>query len=310
MPRPIVVAAALAMLALAGCGGGDTALEATTTPPHAEWSGVVTGADGVETDVSDSTRIVSMAGDITEIIFELGYGDRVVGVDVTTVYPPAATEIPIVGVGRFMTAEGVLSVQPTLVIVDDQASPLAAIDQIRTAGVPVLVLPVATTFAGLEDKIDALGTVFDDVAAAHDLSARIEAEVASATADVPANPTLRVAFIYTRGPDVVLLFGNGMVSTPVIEAAGAIDAGVEAGIEGSVSATPEAILAVNPDVIVVPEEGLSITGGVEALIETPGVAETNAAKSGRIYAYPEGDFLTFGPRVADSIRALIADLYP
>ena len=316
MSRPIAFTASLAPLflvvvALASCGGGDPAPE-TTAPVAtvAEPSGTIVGADGVKTDITDPSRIVSMAGDITEIIFELGYGDNVVGIDVTTVYPPEAASLQIVGVGRFMNAEGALSQKPTLVIVDDQASPVAALDQIRSAGVPVLVLPVATTFEGLDEKIATLGLVFGDESGAQALSARIRADVADATAGVPTEGQLRVAYIYTRGPDLVLLFGEGMVSNPVIVAAGGIDAAVDSGIIESIAATPEAIFAADPDVIIVPEEGYSITGGLDEFIKIPGIAQTAAAENGRVYAYPEGDFLTFGPRVADSIRALVADLYP
>ena len=108
---------------------------------------------------------------------------------------------------------------------------------------------------------------------------------------------------------MVLLFGNRMVSNPVITAAGAIDAGADSGIDGSIAATAEGIVAAAPDVIAVPEEGFSILGGIEAFLDIPGITQTKAGETRRIYAYPEGDFLTFGPRIADSIRLLIADLY-
>jgi iron complex transport system substrate-binding protein len=119
---------------------------------------------------------------------------------------------------------------------------------------------------------------------------------------------LRVAYVYTRGPDVMLLFGEGMTTQPLIEAAGAIDAGVDSGIVGTVPVSAEALVAAAPDVIIVPEEGLGILGGEDVLLEMPGVAETPAGRNRAILAYPEGDFLTFGPRIADSLERLIADL--
>ena len=263
---------------------------------------------GIEEGTSvDSSRVVALSGDLTELVYELGAGDRLVGVDVTTVWPEEALELPIIGVGRFITAEGVLSVDPTLVIGDTQSSPAEALQQIRGAGVHVEILDVATSFEALYQKIESLGKLLDARDAATQLIADISSDVEEASADVVQSGT-RVAYVYTRGPDVMLLFGDGMTTRPLIEAAGAIDAGADSGIVKTVSVTAEALVAAAPDVIIVPEEGLEILGGVNAFLETSGVAQTPAGENGAILVYPEGDFLTFGPRVGESLRLLIADL--
>jgi iron complex transport system substrate-binding protein len=106
----------------------------------------------------------------------------------------------------------------------------------------------------------------------------------------------------------MLLFGSEMTTNPLIESAGGLDAGADSGVVGTVSVTPEAIVASAPDVIVTTEEGLLALGGVEGLLATPGFAETPAGRSGRVLAYPEGDFLTFGPRIAETLGLFIADL--
>jgi len=264
---------------------------------------------GVVAEPVDSTRIVSLSGDITEILFELGVGDRVVGVDLTTVAPEAATELPIVGVGRFLTAEGVLGADPTLVIGDSQTAPATALDQIEAAGVSVEILEVPGSFDELYEKIKAIGDLLDLPEEASTLAARVEAEVEEvATGEPPSD--LRVAYIYTRGPDVNLLFGDGMTTKPLIEAAGAIDTGSEIGIVGTTPVTAEALVEAAPDVIIVPAEGVEMIGGVDAFLELPGIAQTPAGENQAILAYPEGDFLTFGPRIADSLRLLIEDLAP
>ena len=77
---------------------------------------------------------------------------------------------------------------------------------------------------------------------------------------------------------------------------------------GTVSVTPEAIIAAAPEVIVTTSEGLEALGGVTGLLDIPGFAETPAGRDGRILGYPEGDFLTFGPRIGESLQLLIADL--
>jgi iron complex transport system substrate-binding protein len=99
-----------------------------------------------------------------------------------------------------------------------------------------------------------------------------------------------------------------MTTTPVIEAAGGLDAGADSGVEGNIPVTPEALVAAAPDVLVVPEEGYAVLGGIDGLLAIPGVSATPAGQNRAVLAYPEGDFLTFGPRIATSIERLVADL--
>jgi len=295
-------ASILGLVALGGCSAASTNAPA----PAAD---VFVGADGVRVQAPDTSRIITLSGDLTEFVFDLGLGEFVVATDVTTVAPQEAVLLPKAGLGRFLTAEGVLKNDPSLVIGDTQTSPESAIEQIRAAGVPVAILDVPTTFDGLAHKVDQLGVLLDEPDAAAALNARMQAEIAAATPDAGASTDRpRVAYVYTRGPDVMLLFGQGMTTTPIITAAGGLDAGVDAGVTGTISVTPEALAAAAPDVIVVPSEGYAVLGGFEGLMAIPGFSATPAGMSGAVLAYPEGDFLTFGPRVADSISLLARDL--
>jgi len=305
--RRAATVAALVLLA-AGCGGDGDA-PTTTEPAAAETVRTFVGADGVESEISDTSRIVTLSGDLTEAIFAMGLGDSVVGRDVTTIYPPEAISIPIVGIGRFITAEGVLAENPTLVLGDTQSAPLEAIQQIRSAGVPVVIFEVPTSFEELYEKAEqigeALGVPEEGVALATTVRTSLEEATAAAT---PLDPVPGVAFVYSRGPDVMLFFGDGMITNPLIEAAGARDVGAEMGIEGTVDVTPEAIVAAAPDVIVTTQEGIDAFGGVEGFLAHPGIAETPAGQVGRILAYSEGDFLTFGPRIGEHLERFIVDL--
>ncbi len=267
------------------------------------------GADGAESTITDTSRIVTLSGDLTEAVWKLGFGDSVVATDVTTVYPPEAIGLPVVGVGRFLSAEGVLAQEPTLVIGDTQTSPLEAIEQIRSAGVPVVILDVPTTFEGLYDKVAdlaaALGVPDTGADLVQEIRSSIESALSSAT---PLDPQPGIAFVYSRGPDVMLLFGSQMTTQPLIEAAGGTDVGAASGVTGTVSITPEAMVTAAPDVIIITSEGLQALGGVAGLLSIPGFAETPAGRDGHILDYPEGDFLTFGPRIGESLELLIAEL--
>lgn len=289
----------------------STTMAPTTTVPGATTTTVVgvTGADGVDSVISDTSRIVTLSGDLTEIVWELGLGESVVATDVTTVYPPEAVGLPVVGVGRFLTAEAVLANEPTLVLGDTQTSPTSAIEQIRSAGVPVHISEVPTSFDGLYDKFRQLGEALGVPDRGEALASRVEREVAAALAlAAPLPQAPGIAFIYSRGPDVMLLFGSEMTTQPLIEAAGGTDVGAATGVRGTVSVTPEALVAAAPEVIITTSEGLAALGGLDGLLAIPGFAETPAGRDRRILDYPEGDFLTFGPRVAESLRLLIEDV--
>jgi iron complex transport system substrate-binding protein len=321
-------------LGVAACGGGEggdvttstevatsTAPVATSTTEAVETSTTETagrsfiGADGVETEITDTSRIVSLNGDITEIIFELGLGESVVGVDVTTTYPPEAAALndsgQSVGFAQQLTPEAVLSFDPTLVIGDTQVAPPEAIEQLRSAGVPVAIIETQVTLDGVETKIldvaGILGLPQQGQALAERVNEDIEDARARAAGD-DSDPT--VAFVYVRGPQVVFLFGAGMPTQAMIEGAGAIDAGAASGVAGPAPLTPEALVAAAPEVIVLPEAGLAALGGVEAFQALPGVAETPAAQSGRLLSYDEAFFFNLGPRVGQALDRFITDLYP
>ena len=287
-------------IAAAACGGAASG----GTP-----QGTAIGAEPAESVVADTSRVVTLSGDLTEILWELGLGDSVVAVDVTTVHPPEALELPVVGVGRFLNAEAVLAQSPTLVIGDTQTSPLDAIDQIRSAGIPVLITDVATTFDELADKITTLARDLGAEDAGVALNERISSQLAQVLAglDKFATPP-RLAFVYSRGPDVMLLFGEGMTTQPLIEATGGIDVGAASGVVGTVPVTAEALVSAAPDILITTSEGLAALGGIDGLLALPGFAETPAGRDGRILTYPEGDVLTFGPRIVSTLEQLSLDL--
>ena len=276
--------------------------------------GVFVGAAGVATTVTDTSRIVSLTGDITEIIYELGLGDSVVAVDITTTYPPEANELKRsggnVGFGQALAAESVLRYEPTLVLGDESIQPTETIEQLRNAGVPVIIMKYQATLPGVEEKITEVAGILGVPDAGEELAQRVMSQIDDAqsrameSADRP-----RVAYLYTRGPSVLLLFGTDMPTQAMIEGAGAIDVGAAVG-EGAIPLTPEALIAAAPDVIVFPESGVEGLGGFDALLEIPGIAETPAGQNRAFLAYDEAYFFNLGPRVGLALNEFVDDLYP
>ncbi|NND02224.1 MAG: ABC transporter substrate-binding protein [Acidimicrobiia bacterium] len=289
-------------------GATTTAPPATTQAPDPK---TFTGADGVTVEIGDVSRIVSLNGDITEILFELGFGENVAAIDVTTTFPAEAAELPVVGFGQMLTAEAVLAFGPTLVIGDLQVGPPETVDQLRDAGVPVVILETQTTLDGVSTKIAQVAEIVGAQDAGATLIDRVEGEIDAArqlAADVENPPT--VAYIYARGPQTIFLFGAGMPTQAMIEGAGAIDAGVAGGVFGPAPLTPEALVGAAPEVIVLPEAGFAALGGAEALLAIPGIADTPAGQSGTFLVYDEAYFFNLGPRAGLALEEFIRDLYP
>jgi iron complex transport system substrate-binding protein len=300
----------LLVLVAAACAG-NTSTTTTTTRSGTAVDGVYEGADGVESDIGDTTRIVSLNGDLTEIVFALGAGGNVVGIDLTTTYPPEATSLPAVGLGRALDAEAVIALEPTLVVGDTQIEPAAAIEQIRSAGIPVVILRAEVTLEGAVRKILTMGTILDLGTEAASLAAGVKQEIDDAIA-LASNATAqpRVAYTYVRGPETLLLFGNGMPTHFLIEAAGGVDAAAEAGVFFAEDLSAERLVVAAPDVLIVPIQGFEILGGTDAYLALPGVGDTPAGRAGSILTYDEALFLGMGPRVGAALHQLVLDLHP
>jgi iron complex transport system substrate-binding protein len=269
------------------------------------------GADGVESDTSDTSRIVALNGDLVEILFALGAGDRVVGRDLTATYPPEAVELPAVGLGRNLNAESVISLEPTLVIGDSQIAPLAAIKQIRQAGIPVVILNLEVALPGVSRKIATVAGILRLKAEGTALIAEVEAEVQLAL-DVAAQATSspRVGYVYVRGPETLLMFGNGMPTHFLIEAAGGVDALGDIGVLFAQSLNAEELVAASPDVLITPTQGFEIIGGLDSFLALPGVLGTPAGMNGRVLTYDEALILGMGPRVGQALMELVLGLHP
>ena len=315
--RITVLLAATALL-IAACGDDEPASTTAAPQPAPEptlpgspEAITFVGVDGVSSTITDTSRIISLNGDITEIIFALGLGDRVVAVDVTTTYPAETDELPRIGFAQQLAAEPVLAFSPTVVIGDQQIQPAESLEQLRSTGIPVVIIETQTTLPGVEVKILQVAEALGVPEAGRTLADRVNGEIAAAQAlAAGAEEQERVAFLYSRGPQQIFLFGSGMVSQALIEGANAIDTIAESGVAAAVPLTPEALVAAAPDVIIVPASGVGALGGLEAVAALPGVAETPAGRNGAFLVYDDGLFLNFGPRTGQALTLLILDLYP
>lgn len=262
----------------------------------------VTGADGVDVTVTDTSRLVVLNGGVGEIVWSLGFGPRVVARDATTTFPEAGN-LPTVTHGHDLSVEGVLALEPSLVLADERVGPPEAIGQIRGAGVPVVRIADATTLEDISARIQAVAAALGVPAAGRALARRTMAEIDAARSQD--GPPLRVAFLYLRGSaSVYLLGGEGSGADALVQALGHIDVGTELGLGPFTPLTSEAMIAAAPDVLLVMEQGLRSVDGVEGLVQLAGIAQTPAGRDRAVVAVEDGLLLNFGPRTAAVLHLL------
>jgi len=227
-PRGAValVTAAVLALVLTACGGGtggDPATakaSATATPVDAVepltgtsppvLPATVKSADGRTVTVRSDDRVVPLTGGLSEIVFTLGLGSHVVARDISATFQQAA-KLPLVTRAHDVSAEGVLSLHPTVVLAESTTGPAEAIQQIRAAGVPLVILPPATSLDEVGPRIDAVAAALGVRKDGDRLRERTAQRIDAVRATIPAQTAAdkpRVAFLYLRGTASVYLIGG------------------------------------------------------------------------------------------------------
>ena len=136
-------------------------------------------------------EILSIGGSVTEIVYALGQEHRLVARDTTSVYPPEAHDLPDVGYMRALSPEGVLAVDPAMILSEEGAGPPETIDVLKSADIPFITVPLVRDGAGIAQKIrvvgHALGVSEEADALADDVQSKMDAarERASEMAGTP-----------------------------------------------------------------------------------------------------------------------------
>lgn len=316
--------------AVVACGGDDdddTASTATVAPSptvaatatapavSAETAPVlpasVTDKDGKTVQVKDVSRIVVLNGDIAEVVYALGLGDNVVGTDTSATYPEGAKAKQSIGYQRTLSAEGIISLKPTLVIGNEVAGPAAVLEQVRATGVTTVLLKDVTSLEGVYEKIANVSTALGVPNRGTLLNQQVKTDVDAATAlAAKATSKPKVAFLYLRGASTQQIMGSGSRADVLIAAAGGVDAGVAAGVKGSAPITAESLVTAAPDVLLLLSAGLQSVGGTDGLLKIPGISETPAGKSKRVVDLDDQYLLGMGPRTGLALMDLVKALHP
>jgi iron complex transport system substrate-binding protein len=253
---------------------------------------------------SNAMRLISIGGALTEIVYLLKANTQLVGVDATSIYPTAATRLPNVGYARNLSAEGILALRPTQLIATEDAGPPIALRQIGDAGIPVSMLPSGHQFIDVINRVRTIGRLVHKTDAAEVLASRLLLEWKNAqerVANSKINNT-RVLFILSQNPSQLMVGGEKTSADAMIAYAGARNAIF--GVSGFKPLTPEAVIAANPDVILLTDQGMKAVGGISGVLRFPGVKQTRAGKEQNIISLEAMYLLGFGPRMPLAVAEL------
>lgn len=273
----------------------------------------------VEVDVTSADRVLALdiSGSLAATVWGLGLGDTLVGRDGSTTFP-GAEDLPVVTQdGHSLNAEFVLRERPDLVITDGSIGPRDVVEQLRDTGVTVIFVENDPSFEGAQQLARDVAGIFGVPSVGDALADQIAGELAEVSAEIERiapqarGDRLSMIFLYLRGSaGVYYILGEDSGTSDLIEHLGGIDMAGELGWRDSQALTDEAVVAADPDLVLVMTHGLESVGGVDALLaDKPSLALTQAGKNRRFVDMADGDILSFGPRSAQVLDALARAVY-
>ena len=291
---------------------------------------------------ADAARVAVAGGSLVEILYALGEQDHIVAVDRTSNYPQAAKQLPQIGYVRNISAEGLLSLEPTFVLGEHDTGPPEVVEQLARLGVDMLLVPEQFSVAGIRAKIRCVAAAMGADAAGEALAASLLAGVVGLSEDAPGEGAPE----HVAGGNIATrdMAGNvagqaaGHVAGNVAEKAaprprGVVLLGLREGapiaagfntsgqgllsmagavnlmdFEGWKPVSVEVMAAAEPEFIVIPNRGVQMAGGLQALLEHPALRLTPAARERRVIAMDGMAMLGFGPRTVRAAAELRARL--
>jgi iron complex transport system substrate-binding protein len=247
-------------------------------------------------------RVVALGGAVTEIVYALGQGDRLVARDATSTWPAEAEALPDVGYVRALSPEGVLSVDPDLILATEGSGPVEAVEVLEGAGVPFVTVPEGYDAPAIREKVETVAAALGIPQAGSMLADRIEADLAEAVAGASQPVPPRVLFVLSLQGGRIMAAGDGTAAEGIIALAGGVNA--MGGFDGYQQVSDEAVLLAQPDVILMMDRSGDHAMADADIRAHPALGATPAAERGAIVRLPGLLMLGFGPRTPEAVRAL------
>ncbi|MBO1927058.1 ABC transporter substrate-binding protein [Thiomicrorhabdus sp. 6S2-11] len=255
-------------------------------------------------------RIITIDGSLTEIAYALDSKDLIVGRDVTSIYPAEAAKLPNVGYMRQLSAEGILSLNPSLVITTTDAKPQKVFTQLKEAGVKVVQIKNNFTVGGVYHKIREMGKVLDKDVEAEAMIRKIQVQLAETQSKIKSLTGNKVKHaIFTMGMrnGNMMVAGKNTRADEMLRLAGVHNAPADL-ITGYKPLTAESAILYNPSFLITMQQGLQSSGGRESMLNSTAISMTEAGKQKNLIVM-NNSFLNFGPRIGEEILKLANHIY-
>jgi iron complex transport system substrate-binding protein len=253
-------------------------------------------------------RVITLGGSVTEIAVALGAEARIVARDTTSNFPASIEALPDVGYIRALSPENILALDPALIVAEGDAGPPEAVEVLKAAGIPFILIPEATDPAGITAKIEAVAAALDLSAEGAALAAKVQTELdAAQTRAAAVTAPKRVLFILSLQGGGVMAGGEGTEAEGIIRLAGGVNAAT--GFQGYKPMTDEAVLAAQPDAILMMDREGELSIANADILSQPALSQTPAAQTETIIRMDGMLLLGFGPRTPEAATALFDALY-
>jgi iron complex transport system substrate-binding protein len=248
--------------------------------------------------------LVSLAPNITEIVYALGLGDELVGDTDYCDFPPEAKKKPHVGTMVNPSLERIVALKPDLALGTPEANRLETADQLERLGIPLYGV-TASTLAGTLASIEDLGRILGRASEARSLVAEMQGRIDRLEKRIAGQPKPKVLFVVWYRP--LITVGPGTFIADVIRAAGGVPIGENLKGEWP-RLTLEELLPQDPGVILLPKTE-SFSPSTEEFQSLPGWKDLRAVKEHRMFFVSEA-IERPGPRLVDALEEVAEILHP
>ena len=249
---------------------------------------------------NDLSRVVVAGGSITEIIYFLNLDKYLTAVDVTSNYPDKAKNLPSIGYVRNLSTEGILSLNPTLFLGENDMGPPIVLEQLKETALDIRIIPEQHSANGILEKVYCVGEIMGlEISQIKDKTIDLNKNVNRLyeIIDKGILKSTRVMFVLNmRGNSPIVAgkgtSGNGFIS--IIGCKNAFD-----NVQGWKPISEESVLNVNPDYIILPNKDIHKSSTIDNILDNPIFMNTEAGKNKNFIFEDAMAMLGFGPRTLD-----------
>ncbi|OQY93566.1 MAG: ABC transporter substrate-binding protein [Sphingobacteriales bacterium UTBCD1] len=250
-------------------------------------------------------RIVCVSKQLNEIIYAVGGDTALVGIDISSTYPPETKKKTTVGYHRALSGEGIISLNPTVVWHDGNIAPAQVIEQIKKVGIPMREFSGGSTIDSTKLLIMQVAREFHNEKKGQELCDKLDADMAkldSARRSYKDKPRVLIIH-FGQAANKYFVMSNKGIPNQMLEWAGTINATDTSQKWRDLS--PEVIAMAQPDVILATDFGFDLQGSLEKFKQLPGISLSPAAKNNRIYRIEEHDLVYLGPRTGENVLEIM-----